>query len=69
MIAAMPVIPAPVLATATLISGTLAVLSAPWAFGLHWLYFVFKPLSRLLIFAYAWPCGGCPLPCTACWRA
>lgn len=58
MIAAMPAIPTTLLALATLVSGTLAILSAPWALGQPWLNFVFKPLTTLLIIAYAWPRGA-----------
>ena len=43
---------------ATLVTGTLAILSAPWALGQPWLNFVFKPLTTLLIIAYAWPRGA-----------
>ena len=45
------------LAAAALLSGLLAVAAAPWALGLPWLNFVFKPLTTLLIIAYAWPRG------------
>lgn len=45
------------LAAATLLSGLLAVASAPWALGWPWLTFVFKPLTTLLIIAYALPRG------------
>lgn len=45
------------LAAATLLSGLLAVASAPWALAAPWLNFVFKPLTTLLIIAYAWPRG------------
>jgi uncharacterized membrane protein YhhN len=58
MIAAMRAIPTPPLALATLVTGTLAILSAPWALGQPWLNFVFKPLTTLLIIAYAWPRGA-----------
>jgi uncharacterized membrane protein YhhN len=58
MIAAMASIPAALLALATLLTGTLAILSAPWALGQPWLNFVFKPLTTLLIIAYAWPRGA-----------
>ncbi len=57
MIAAMPALPVPLLAAATLASGALAILSAPWALGQPWLNFVFKPLTTLLVIAYAWPRG------------
>jgi uncharacterized membrane protein YhhN len=58
MIAAMPAIPIAPLALATMVTGTLAILSAPWALGQPWLNFVFKPLTTLLIIAYAWPRGA-----------
>ena len=46
------------LAAAALLSGLLAVAAAPWALGLPWLNFVFKPLTTLLIIVYAWPRGA-----------
>jgi len=58
MIPAMASVPLALLAPATLVTGTLAVLSAPWALGLPWLNYVFKPLTTLLIIAYAWPRGA-----------
>jgi uncharacterized membrane protein YhhN len=58
MIAAMACVPVSLLAVATLITGSLAILSAPWALGQPWLNFVFKPLTTLLIIAYAWPRGA-----------
>jgi uncharacterized membrane protein YhhN len=62
MIASMPAWPVPLLAAATVVCGTLAILSAPWALGQPWLNLVFKPLTTLLIIAYAWPRGaGRPL--------
>jgi len=62
MIAAMPAWPVPVLAAATVVCGALAILSAPWALGQPWMNLVFKPLTTLLIIAYAWPRGaGRPL--------
>jgi uncharacterized membrane protein YhhN len=62
MIAAMPAWPTPRLAAATAVCGALAILSAPWALGQPWLNLVFKPLTTLLIIAYAWPRGaGQPL--------
>ncbi|MGL6110656.1 MAG: lysoplasmalogenase [Rubrivivax sp.] len=51
-------IPVAALALATSVTATLAILSAPWALGLPWLNFVFKPLTTLLIIAYAWPRGA-----------
>lgn len=48
---------APLLAAAAAVCGALAILSAPWALAQPWLNFVFKPLTTLLIIAYAWPRG------------
>jgi uncharacterized membrane protein YhhN len=48
----------PPLAVPTVASAALAIASAPWALGQPWLNFVFKPLTTLLIIAYAWPRGG-----------
>ncbi len=45
------------LAAAVLCSGVLAMLAAPWGLDAPWLNFVFKPLTTLLIIAYAWPRG------------
>lgn len=45
------------LAAAAASSGALAILSAPWAMGQPWLNWAFKPLTTLLIIAYAWPRG------------
>jgi len=45
------------LAVAALLSGALAVASAPWALALPALNFVFKPLTTVLILAHAWPRG------------
>lgn len=45
------------LPAATLASAVLAIVSAPWALGLPWLNFVFKPLTTLLIITHAWPRG------------
>jgi uncharacterized membrane protein YhhN len=45
------------LAVAALLSGALAVVSAPWALALPALNFVFKPLTTVLILAHAWPRG------------
>ena len=60
MIAAMPVLPLslPLLAAATVTSGALAILSAPWALGQPWMNWLFKPLTTLLVIAYAWPRGA-----------
>jgi uncharacterized membrane protein YhhN len=58
MIPAMLAVPAALLAAAALASATLAILSAPWALGQPWLNFVFKPLTTLLIIAFAWPRGA-----------
>ena len=57
MMPAMPTLPVPPLALAAAASATLAILSAPWAFGQPWINWVFKPLTTLLIIAYAWPRG------------
>jgi uncharacterized membrane protein YhhN len=57
MIAAMPVWPTPLLAAATALCGALAILSAPWALAQPWMNLVFKPLTTLLVIAYAWPRG------------
>jgi len=58
MIVAMPAWTVPVLAAATAVCGALAILSAPWALGQPWMNLVFKPLTTLLIIAYAWPRGA-----------
>jgi uncharacterized membrane protein YhhN len=50
--------PTPLLAVATAVSGALVILSAPWGLGQPWLNLVFKPLTTLLIIAYAWPRGA-----------
>ncbi len=47
----------PLLAAVAAVCGALAILSAPWGLGQPWLNFVFKPLTTLLIIAYAWPRG------------
>ncbi|MFZ2649409.1 MAG: lysoplasmalogenase [Burkholderiaceae bacterium] len=47
----------PALAALTASSALLAILSAPWGLGLPWLNFVFKPLTTLLVIAYAWRRG------------
>jgi uncharacterized membrane protein YhhN len=57
MMPSMPALPAPLLAFAAAVSATLAILSAPWAFGQPWMNGLFKPLTTLLIIAYAWPRG------------
>jgi uncharacterized membrane protein YhhN len=44
-------------AVAVLACATLAIASAPWALGQPWLNFVFKPLTTLLVIAYAWTRG------------
>lgn len=54
------------LAVAVLLSGALAVASAPWALALPALNFVFKPLTTVLILAYAWPRGH-DLPAVRRW--
>ena len=66
MIATMPAWPIPLLAAATVVSGALAILSAPWGFGQPWMNLVFKPLTTLLIIAYAWP-RGADRPLTRRW--
>ncbi len=45
------------LALFTALCGALAIASAPWALGLPWLNFVFKPLATLGVIAYAWERG------------
>jgi uncharacterized membrane protein YhhN len=62
----MPAWPISLLATATVVSGALAILSAPWGFGQPWMNLVFKPLTTLLIIAYAWP-RGTDRPLTRRW--
>jgi uncharacterized membrane protein YhhN len=57
MIANMPIPPLPVLAAATFVCAWLTIISAPWALDRTWMNFVFKPLTTLLIIAYAWPRG------------
>lgn len=44
-------------AALALVSGSLAIVSAPWALALPALTFVFKPLTTLIVIAYAWPRG------------
>jgi uncharacterized membrane protein YhhN len=39
-------------------SALLAIASAPWALALPALVFVFKPLTTLILIAYAWPRGS-----------
>jgi uncharacterized membrane protein YhhN len=46
------------LAAATALAAALAIGSAPWALGVPWLNFVFKPLATLGVIAYAWPRGA-----------
>lgn len=46
------------LAWAVLLSAALAIASSPWATGLGWLNFVFKPLTTVLIIVHAWPRGA-----------
>jgi uncharacterized membrane protein YhhN len=58
MITSMPSWPTPLLAAATLACGALAILSAPWGLGQPWMNLVFKPLTTLLIIAYAWRRGA-----------
>jgi uncharacterized membrane protein YhhN len=58
MIAPMPALPTPLLAGAALVSALLTILSDPWGLNMPWLDFVFKPLTTLLVVAYAWPRGA-----------
>jgi uncharacterized membrane protein YhhN len=63
MMTGMRALPTPVLAAAAAACGALAMLSAPWGLDQPGLNFVFKPLTTLLIMAYAWPRGTArPLP-------
>jgi uncharacterized membrane protein YhhN len=62
----MRALPPSMLAAATLVCGALAILSAPWGFGQPWMNLVFKPLTTLLIMAYAWP-RGADRPATRRW--
>ncbi|GAA0760568.1 lysoplasmalogenase [Ideonella azotifigens] len=39
------------------ISAALAIAAAPWALNRPWLNFAFKPLTTLLLIAWAWPRG------------
>jgi uncharacterized membrane protein YhhN len=55
---AMPALSPARLAAFALCTGVLTVLAAPWGLAAPWLNFVFKPLTTLLIIAYAWPRGG-----------
>jgi uncharacterized membrane protein YhhN len=57
MIAHMPILPLPALVAATFVCAWLTIISAPWALDRPWMNFVFKPLTTLLIIAYAWPRG------------
>jgi uncharacterized membrane protein YhhN len=57
MMTRMPALPVLFLALAAAVSGTLAILSAPWALGQAWMNWLFKPLTTLLIIAHAWPRG------------
>lgn len=57
MIACMPILPLPALAAATFVCAWLTIISAPWALDRAWMNFVFKPLTTLMIIAYAWPRG------------
>lgn len=45
------------LGVAVIVAATLAILSPPWALGLPWLNFVFKPLATVLIIVHAWQRG------------
>jgi uncharacterized membrane protein YhhN len=40
------------------VSATLAVCAAPWALDASWLAWVFKPLTTVLLIAWAWPRGA-----------
>ncbi len=46
------------LPTLTALFAALAIASAPWALGLPWLNFVFKPLTTILIIVFAWRRGA-----------
>lgn len=51
------------LAAAAALCALLTIAGEPWALDQPWLRFVFKPLTTLLIIAYAWPRGrAMPLP-------
>jgi uncharacterized membrane protein YhhN len=58
MIKPSPMPPASWLAVATVGTASLAVLSAPWGLDLPALNYIFKPLTTLLILAFAWPRGA-----------
>jgi len=45
------------LAAAAVVCAMLAISAAPWALGMPALNFIFKPLTTLLVIAYAWPRG------------
>ena len=53
----MYLMPLPILFTATFVCAWLTIISAPWALDRTCMNFVFKPLTTLLIIAYAWPRG------------
>ena len=48
----------PTLTALTALFAALAIASAPWALGLPWLNFVFKPLTTILIIVFAWRRGA-----------
>lgn len=58
--------PARWLPWATLLSAALAIASAPWALGQPALNFLFKPLTTVLVIAFAWPRGR-DLPAVRRW--
>ena len=45
------------LAVVAVLTASLAIASAPWALDQPWLNFVFKPLTTLIVIAYAWQRG------------
>lgn len=55
--AAPPGLAGRLLGVAVIVAATLAILSPPWALGLPWLNFVFKPLATVLIIVHAWQRG------------
>lgn len=58
--------PKSALPLAALSSASLAIASAPWALGQPALNFVFKPLTTVLVIAFAWP-RGTALPVVRRW--
>lgn len=53
----MPAFDRPLWLAALALSALLAIVAAPWALAQPWLYFVFKPVTTLLVIALAWPRG------------